>query len=120
MDSSYNNKRIAKNTIYLYIRMFATMLVALYTSRVVLRVLGASDYGLYSVVGGIVTMFSMFSGTLSLGTQRFLNIAMGENDFLKLKKVFSIAFGLHVYTALIVFVLAETVGLWFLYTQMYR
>lgn len=98
--------------------MFATMLVALYTSRVVLRVLGASDYGLYSVVGGIVTMFSMFSGTLSLGTQRFLNIAMGENDFLKLKKVFSIAFGLHVYTALIVFVLAETVGLWFLYTQM--
>lgn len=113
-----NNKRIAKNTAYLYIRMFVTMIVALYTSRVILRVLGASDYGLYSVVGGIVTMFSMISGTLASGTQRFLTYAMGENDFLKMKTTFSIALGLHFFVSIIVLVLAETIGLWFLNTQM--
>ena len=115
---SENNKRIAKNTFYLYIRMFITMVVALYTSRVVLRVLGSSDFGLYNVVGGVVTMFSMFSGTLTAGTQRYLTCAMGENDNIKLKKTFSVAFGIHIIVALILIVLAETVGLWFLNTQM--
>src|SRR5574344_382798 len=116
--TSENNKRIAKNTLYLYIRMFVTMAVALYTSRVVLRVLGASDYGLYNVVGGIVTMFSMFGTTLAGGTQRFLTFAMGEGDYVKLKKTFSIAMGLHVVIAISLLFIAETIGLWFLYTQM--
>lgn len=76
---SESNKRIAKNTMYLYIRMFITIVVLLYTSRVVLQVLGASDYGLYNVVAGVLTMFGMFSGALTVGTLRFLNFAMGEN-----------------------------------------
>lgn len=116
--SAESNKRIAKNTLYLYVRMFLTMLVSLYTSRVVLAVLGASDYGLYNVVGGIITLFSMFSGTLAGGTQRFLTFAMGENDFDKLRKVFSISLGLHVAISAVLMLLAETVGVWFLYTQL--
>ena len=69
---SEDNARIARNTAYLYVRMFVTMIVSLYTSRIVLKVLGASDYGLYSVVGGIVFVFSVISDTLTLGTERFL------------------------------------------------
>ena len=112
------NKRIAKNSIFLYIRMFVTMAIGLYTSRVVLQVLGASDYGLYNVVGGVLTLFTMFSSALTVGTQRFLSYALGENDADKLKRTFSIAFGLHVMLAAIILVLAETVGLWFLYTYL--
>lgn len=115
---STDNKRIAKNTAYLYVRMFVTMIVALYTSRIVLRILGASDFGLYNVVGGVITMFSMFSGTLASGTQRFLTFAMGESNFAKLQTTFSLALGLHVVVSLILFVLAQTIGLWFLNTQM--
>ncbi len=110
---SDGNSRIAKNTVYLYVRMFITILVSLYTSRVVLRVLGASDYGLYSVVAGVLTMFAMFNGALTTGTQRFLNFAMGEGDEEKLKKTFSIAFTLHVYVAVAMFILGQTVGYWF-------
>lgn len=110
-----NNKRIAKNTVYLYIRMFFTMIVALYTSRIVLQVLGDSDYGLYNVIGGVLTMFSMFSGALMVGTQRFLTFALGEKDFEKLQRVFSLALGLHIIMALVILLLSETIGLWFLY-----
>ena len=98
--------------------MFVTMAVSLYTSRVVLQVLGVSDYGLYNVIGGVVASFSMLSAALMVGTQRFLTYAMGEKDEEKLKRTFSIAFGLHVFFALIVLVLAETVGLWFVQTKM--
>ena len=113
-----NNKRIAKNTVYMYIRMFFTVLVTLYTSRVVLRELGASDYGLYNVIGGILTMFTMFSAALTVGTQRFLSYAIGENDREKLKRIFSMALLLHVGLAIIILVLLETFGLWFLNTFM--
>lgn len=110
---SEGNSRIAKNTIYLYIRMFITILVSLYTSRVVLSVLGASDFGLYSVVAGVLTMFAMFNGALTTGTQRFFNYAMGEESEVKLKKTFSITFTLHVIVAFCVFVIGQTVGYWF-------
>lgn len=110
-----NNKRIAKNTVYLYIRMFFTMIVALYTSRIVLQVLGDSDYGLYNVIGGVLTMFSMFSGALMVGTQRFLTFALGEKDFGKLQRVFSLALGLHIAMAIFILLLSETIGLWFFY-----
>jgi O-antigen/teichoic acid export membrane protein len=113
-----NNRRIAKNTFYLYIRMFVTMAVGLYTSRVVLKVLGASDFGLYNVVGGILTMFTMLSSALTIGVQRFLSFAIGQGDIIKLKRTFSIAFGLHVCLAFIIALLAETIGLWFLENQM--
>ena len=110
-----NNKRIAKNTIYLYIRMFLTMIVSLYTSRIVLRVLGDSDYGLYNVIGGILTMFSMFSGALTVGTQRFLTFALGEKNFEKLQSTFSMVLGLHLAIAVVILLLSETIGLWFFY-----
>lgn len=113
-----NSKRIAKNTVYMYIRMFFTVLVTLYTSRVVLRELGASDYGLYNVIGGILTMFTMFSAALTVGTQRFLSYAIGENDVDKLKRTFSMALLLHVGLAIVILVLLETFGLWFLNTFM--
>lgn len=109
-----NNKCLAKNTLYLYLRTFITMIVGLYTSRIVLQVLGTSDFGLYNVVGGVLTMFTMISSALQVGTQRFLSFALGENDDEKLKKTFSIVLGLHFIVAIFVFVLAETIGLWFL------
>lgn len=113
-----NNKRIAKNTLYLYIRMFFTLGVGLYVSRVVLRVLGASDFGLYNVIGGVLTMFTMFSAALTVGTNRFLAFAIGEKDDNKLEKTFSLALYLHILLALIILLLLETIGLWFLKTQM--
>ena len=118
MEQQDNNKRIAKNTVYLYFRMLITMIVSLYTSRVVLKVLGVSDYGLYNVIGGVVASFSMLGSALTVGTQRFLTYAMGERNEDKLKRTFSIAFGLHVYLVLIILVLAETIGLWFVCNKM--
>lgn len=117
-DNQQINKRIAKNSIFMYVRMFVTMAIGLYASRVVLHVLGASDYGLYNVVGGVLTLFTMFSAALTVGTQRFLSYAIGDSDVDKLKRTFSIALGLHVLLAVIIFVLAETVGIWFLYKYM--
>ena len=113
-DNSQNNKRIAKNTMFLYFRMLLLMFVGLYASRVLLRTLGVEDYGLYNVVGAVVTMFSFLNATLSTSTQRFLNIELGKNDGGEVKKVFSTAMLLHVILALIVFTLAETVGLWYI------
>lgn len=74
---SDNNKRIAKNTLYLYMRMLLSLIVQLYTSRVILNALGISDYGIYNVVGGVVTMFSFMSGTMSTAAQRFMSYAIG-------------------------------------------
>lgn len=116
--SSDNNKRIAKNTLLLYFRMLITMLVSLYTSRVVLQTLGVSDYGLYNVVGGVVTMFTIVNGTLATGTQRFLTFELGANNKEKLHRVFNTAMLLHCLMALIIVLLVETVGLWFLYNKM--
>lgn len=116
--TSDNNKRIAKNTLLLYFRMLITMLVSLYTSRVVLQTLGISDYGLYNVVGGVVTMFTFINGTLATGTQRFLTFELGANNKEKLHKVFNTAMALHELLALVLFLLVETVGLWFLYNKM--
>ena len=75
--TSNNNKRIAKNTMYLYMRMLLSLIVQLYTSRVILNALGISDYGIYNVVGGVVTMFSFMSGTMSTAAQRFMSYAIG-------------------------------------------
>ena len=75
--TSVNNKRIAKNTLYLYMRLLLSLIVQLYTSRVILNALGISDYGIYNVVGGVVTMFSFMSGTMSTAAQRFMSYAIG-------------------------------------------
>lgn len=109
-----NNKRIAKNTLFLYIRMLLTMLVTLYTSRVVLSTLGIKDFGIYNVVGGVVALFGILNGTLASGTQRFLTFQLGRNDLAELKKTFSVSLNIHIIFAVIILILGETVGLWFL------
>lgn len=116
--SSNNNKRIAKNTLLLYFRMLVTMLVGLYTSRVVLQTLGVSDFGLYGVVGGVVTMFTFINGTLETGTLRFLTFELGAKNELGLRKVFNTSMILHGLLALTLFFLVETIGLWFLYHKL--
>ena len=117
-DNSTNSKRIAKNTLLLYVRMLFLMLISLYTSRVILNALGVEDYGIYNVVGGVVTMFSMLSGSLSAAISRFITFELGKGDTEKLKKVFSSSVTIQMGIAFVVLILAETVGLWFLNTKM--
>lgn len=113
-----NTKRIAKNTLMLYVRMLFGMLVSLYTSRVVLQALGVEDYGIYNVVGGFVAMFSMISSSLSSSVSRFLTFELGKGDTDGLKRVFSTSLSIQLVLAGIIVVLAETIGLWFLNTHM--
>ncbi len=118
MTASENNKRIAKNTLLLYIRMLFSMAVTLYTSRVVLNTLGVDDYGIYNVVGGVVAMFGFLNTAMSTSTQRYLTFELGKGDFLQLQKVFSVSLSIHFLIAIAILILGETVGLWFLYHKM--
>lgn len=111
---SANNKRIAKNAIMLYLRMFLSMIVGLYTSRVVLDTLGVEDYGTYNVVGGVVAMLGFLNASMSGATSRFMAFEQGSGNKKRLAETFSSALIVHIGIALIVFILAETVGLWFL------
>ena len=115
---SNNNARIAKNTIFLYFRMILLMAVSLYTSRVVLSTLGIEDYGIYNVVGGIVSMLAFFNGTMSGVTQRYITFAIGERDEEKIQKVFSTALWLHWLIAFVIFIFSETIGLWFVVNKL--
>ena len=113
-DNSNNKKLIAKNTIFLYVRMLFSMAVSLYTSREILATLGVEDFGIYGVVGGIVTMLSFLNSSMSGATSRFLTYEQGRGDFLRLSNTFSSALIVHVLIAIFVLILCETVGLWFL------
>ena len=113
-----DGKTIAKNTVFLYFRMFLIMGVGLYTSRVVIHKLGVDDYALYSVVGGVVGMLSFINGTLSIGTMRFLTFELGKNDYCRLHKTFNTAFYTHLALALILAVILETAGLWYFNTHL--
>lgn len=113
-----DSKRIAKNTGFLYIRMFIIMAVQLYTSRVVLDKLGADDYGLYNVVGGVVGLLSFLTGTLSIGTSRFITYELGAGDAKKLKSTFVTSFYTHLALSCIIVILLETIGLWFFYNHL--
>lgn len=108
-----NHQRVAKNTIMLYTRQIVILLVSLYTVRVVLRALGETDYGLYTVVAGIVTMFSVFSGAMSSASQRFFSYDLGKKDNDHLKKVFSMTLLIYGIMILMAIVLMESVGLWY-------
>lgn len=99
--SSSNNKRIAKNTLFLYVRMIFIMGVTLYTSRVVLDKLGVVDYGLYNAVGGLVAMLAFLNGTLSTGTSRFLTFELGTKNQEKLKATFCTTFYVHLKTCIL-------------------
>ena len=113
-----SNKRIAKNTLLLYFRMLLTIVVGLYTSRVVLNTLGVNDYGVYNVVGGIVAMLSFLNSALTAASQRFIAFELGRGDLSKLKKIFCTSVTIHATLAAIIFVIAETVGLWFVNTHL--
>lgn len=113
-----SNKRIAKNTLFLYFRMFFGMLVSLYTSRLVLNALGVEDYGIYNVVGGVVVLLDFLNSSMSGATSRFITYELGRNDFCRLREVFSSALILHTLIALVVWLVAETLGLWFLETKL--
>lgn len=117
-DHSDNTKRIAKNTLMLYGRMLFSMVVSLYTSRVVLNTLGVVDYGIYNVVGGFVAMFSLISSSLSSAVSRFLTYELGRGDKERLKAIFSTSLLIHIALAIIIFVLMETIGVWFLNNKM--
>ena len=116
--TSDNKKRIAKNTLLLYFRMLVTMLMGLYTSRLVLAVLGVEDYGLYNVVGGIVVILSFLNGAMASSTQRYLNVELGKHDKEGLKKVYATSLLIHGGVAIMILILAETIGLWFLNSYM--
>lgn len=113
-DTQLNNKRIAKNTLLLYIRMLFLIVVSLYTSRVVLKALGIEDFGIYNVVGGVVMSLSFFNSAMAGATQRFLSFSLGKGDHGELKRTFSTCVVLHLGIAVLFLLLAETVGLWFL------
>ena len=115
---SGENKRIAKNTMLLYLRMMFTMAVSLYTSRIVLNVLGVEDYGIYNVVGGVVAMFSFINSSMTSATQRYITFAIGRGEFKRLQSVFSTALQIHFLISVLVIILGETIGVWFLYNVM--
>lgn len=112
--SVIDNKRIAKNTLYLYLRMFITMWITLYIPRFLLQVLGVDDYGLYSVVGGIALMFSFINSSLIITSERFLATTIVKNDDRKIKEIFSICINIHLILSVILLLLCETIGLWLL------
>lgn len=109
-----DSKRIAKNTIFLYIRLALILVISLFSSRVTLDKLGATDYGLHGVVYSIIGMLSFLNATLSSGTSRFITFELGRGDIIQLKNTFNTALLCHILLALLVFVIGETVGLWYL------
>ena len=116
--TSDNNKRIAKNTLLLYVRMLFTMAVSLFTSRVILNTLGVEDYGINNVVGGIVTMFSVLSGSLSSSISRFITFELGKGNIERLKTIFSTGVNIQLGMSVFIIIIAEAVGIWFLNTKM--
>lgn len=117
-NTSGNYKRIAKNTLMLYVRMLFVMFTSLFTVRIILAALGQQDYGLYNVIGGIVVMFSFLTHTLSAASQRFYSFNIGRNEDEKLCRIYSNTVILFCFVVLGIVVLAETIGLWFLNSQM--
>ena len=113
-----NNKLIAKNTLFLYCRMMITMIISLYTSRVVLQVLGVDDFGIYQSVGGIVGFLSFINSALGTGSSRFITYGLGEGNPEKLKKIFNTTLTIHIILAVLVVIIAETAGHWFLQNKL--
>lgn len=116
--ASAQNKRIAKNTMYMYFRMAIVMFVSLYSSRVLLETLGVEDYGLYNVVGGIIAMFSFLNGAMANATSRYITFYLGKGDAAELRCVFNLALFIHAGMAVLIVLLGETAGLWYLYNKL--
>lgn len=109
-----NNKQIAKNTLFMYLRMGVTMLVGLYVSRIVLQQLGVEGYGLYNVIGGIIAMFSFINGSMVNVSTRFITVYLAKNDTKMLNNIFSMSFLIHFSIGVVILLLGETIGLWYL------
>lgn len=118
IEKESGNKKIAKNTVVLYVRMLVLMLISFYTARITLNALGVYDYGINNVVGGLVSMFSLLSGSLSVATSRFMTYGLGQGDSENLKRIFSTTINIHFILAIIVVIALETVGVWFLNYKM--
>lgn len=112
-----NNQRIAKNTLMLYIRMLLLMCISFYTSRVILQALGKTDFGIYNIVGGVVVLFTFINGAMVTGTQRHLSYELGKEKG-DITKIFSACLKIHIWIAIAIFILAETIGLWFVNTKL--
>ena len=117
-DNTKENKLLAKNTLFLYFRMLLTLFVGLYTSRVVLNVLGVVDYGINNVVGGIVAIFASLNGAMASTSSRYITFYLGKGDKKRLREIFSTVAFVHIGIAIIVVLLCETIGLWFFYYKM--
>lgn len=117
-ETSHRTRRIAKNTLMLYIRMLFMMFMGLYTSRIVLQALGENDYGIYNVIGGVVAMFAIISGALNSAVSRFITFEMGKGEGAQLNKVYSTAVTIQLILALVVAIAAEPIGLWFIEHKM--
>lgn len=113
-----DHRRIAKNTLFLYVRMLLIMGVSLYISRIILNALGAEDFGIYNVVGGFVAIFGFINGSMTAATQRYLSFAIAERNSRLLQRVFSTSIFIHICIAVVVLVLSETLGVWFLFNRM--
>lgn len=112
-DTSSNNKRIAKNTLLLYFRMIIIMLVTLYTSRVVLNTLGVTDYGIYNVVGGVITMLGFLTSSMGAASSRYITYGIGKGDMATTKQTFGNIMSIHFILAGVILLFGETIGLWF-------
>ena len=117
-DNTEANKRIAKNTMLLYVRMGIMMLISFFTARITLNALGVTDYGINNVVGGLVSMFSLISSSLSSSVSRFMTFGLGKGDKKELNTIFSTSVNIHIVLAIIVVIAIETVGVWFLNNKM--
>ena len=117
-NTAENNKRIAKNTMILYFRMLCTVGISFYTSRVILSNLGVSDFGLYNVIGGLVSMFYMITSTLSAAISRFLTYELGQKDLKNLRNTFSTSINIQLLISILIIILSETIGLWFINNKM--
>jgi len=113
VDASQNNKKIAKNALLLYARMLFTMAVGLYTSRVILNTLGITDFGINNVVAGVISMLGFLTGSLGAASSRFITYDLGEGNMAKMKKTFGNIISIHLILAVIILILGETIGLWF-------
>ena len=112
------DKKISINALYLYLRMFFSLLVGLYTSRVILANLGVDDFGVYNIVGGIVSMMTFLNSSMSGATSRFLAYYLGMREQEKIARCFTSAFQIHLCIGLLLLLSGETVGLWFVNTQL--
>ena len=117
-DHAENNRRIAKNTLFLYFRTILIMLVTLYTSRVVLNMLGVEDYGVYTAVGGVVSLFAVISGAMSNAVSRFITYGIGKGNSDQLNNIFTTSVNVQILISVIILLLGETLGVWFVNSKM--